>query len=68
MCILSKFDYGKFGVSNLSFSRVIEEKPLGSAQPPPLLVKEGLMKENVRFAAFQNFYLSPPKFLEKSQI
>ena len=24
-----KFDYAKFGVSNLFFSKVIEEKPLG---------------------------------------
>ena len=29
MCILLKFDYAKFGVSNLLFSKVIERKPLG---------------------------------------
>ena len=28
MCILLKLDYVKFGVSNLFFSKVIEEKPL----------------------------------------
>ena len=27
MCILLKFDYGKFGVSDLCLSKVIEEKP-----------------------------------------
>ena len=48
MCILLKLDYAKFGVSNLYFAKVIEEKPLGSRldppspPPPPLLVKEGL--------------------------
>ena len=39
MCLLLKLDYVKFGVSNLFFPKVIEEKPLGSARP---LVKEGL--------------------------
>ena len=29
MCILLKFDYAKFGVSNLCLSKVIKEKPLG---------------------------------------
>ena len=29
MCILLKLHYAKFGVSNLFFSKVIEEKPLG---------------------------------------
>ena len=29
MSILLKSDYTKFGVSNLYFSEVIEEKPLG---------------------------------------
>ena len=46
MCILLKLDYAKFGVSNLFFSKVIEEKPLfggvGSISPP--LVKKGLKK------------------------
>ena len=46
MCILLKFDFGKFGVSNIYFSKVIEEKPLGldsiPLPPPPPLVKEGL--------------------------
>ena len=36
-------DYVKFGVSNLFFSRVIEEKPLGDQiDPPPPLAKVGL--------------------------
>ena len=29
MCILLKFDYAKFGVSNLFFSKVFEGKPFG---------------------------------------
>ena len=41
MCILLKLDYAKFGVSNLFFSKVIEEKPLGGGLDPPL-VKERL--------------------------
>ena len=37
MCILLKLHYAKFGVSNLFFSKVIEEKPLGGRlDPPPL--------------------------------
>ena len=37
MCILLKLDYAKFGVSNLFFSKVIEEKPLGVwLDSPPL--------------------------------
>ena len=43
MCILLKFDYAKFGVSNLYFSKVIKERPLG-AQLDPHLVKKGLIK------------------------
>ena len=39
MCILLKFDYAKFGVSNLCFSEVIEEKPLGARLDPPLVQK-----------------------------
>ena len=38
MCILLKLNYAKFGVSNLFFSKDIEEKPLGGVP----LVKEGL--------------------------
>ena len=38
MCILLELDYAGFGVSNLFFSKVIEEKPFGSTT----LVKEGL--------------------------
>ena len=36
MWILLKFDYENFGVSNLCFSKVIEEKALrvGSTSPP----------------------------------
>ena len=41
MYILLKFDYAKVGVSNLFFSQVIEEKPLGGELARPLL-KEGL--------------------------
>ena len=37
MYILLKLDYARFSVSNLFFSNVIEEKPLGRP-----LVKEGL--------------------------
>ena len=40
MCVLSKVDSAKFGDSNLIFSKVIEEKPLGVGSTP--LVKEGL--------------------------
>ena len=36
MCILLKLDYAKFGVSNLFFSKVIEEKSLGGRLDPPL--------------------------------
>ena len=42
MYILLKFDYAKFGVSNLFFSQVIEEKPLGGGVGSTPLVKEGL--------------------------
>ena len=31
MYILLKLDYAKFGVSNLFFSKVFEEKPLGGS-------------------------------------
>ena len=42
ICILSKLHYAKFGVSNLLFSKVIEEKPLGgSARLPPLPLDTG---------------------------
>ena len=44
MCILLKLHYAKFGVSNLFFSKVIEEKPLGARLDPPSLVQEGLIK------------------------
>ena len=42
MCILLKLDYAKFGVSNLFFSKVIKEKPLGGRLDSPL-VQEGLI-------------------------
>ena len=32
--MLLKLDYGKFGVSNLFLSKVIEEKPLGVRLDP----------------------------------
>ena len=35
MCILLKLNYPKFGVSNLFFSKVIEEKLLGGQLEPP---------------------------------
>ena len=35
MCILLKLDDTEFGVSNLCFSKVVKEKPLGGAQSPP---------------------------------
>ena len=38
----SKLHYAKFGVCNLFFSKVIEEKPLGVGSTPPPLVQEGL--------------------------
>ena len=41
MCILSKLHYEKFGVSNLFFSKVIEERPL-RGRLDPHLVQEGL--------------------------
>ena len=37
MRMLLKFDYAKFGVSDLCFSKVIEEKLLGGRLKPPLL-------------------------------
>ena len=45
MCILLKIDYAKFGVSNLFFQKVIEEKPLGGGvgSIPSPLVKERLV-------------------------
>ena len=54
MCILLKFDYAKFGVSNLRLSNVIKEKPLGNwLEPPPFgtgrvkcQVKTYIQKEN----------------------
>ena len=39
MCILLKLDYAKFGVSNVFFSKVIEEKLLGGRLDPPPLGK-----------------------------
>ena len=41
MCMLLMFDYAKFGASNLVFSKVIEEKPLGVGSIP--LEKERLI-------------------------
>ena len=46
MCRLFKLDYEKFGVFNVSFSKVIEEKALGGLLdplPPPSLVKKGII-------------------------
>ena len=44
MYILLKLGYAKFGVSNLLFSKVIEEKPLGGRLDPIPLGK-GRVKE-----------------------
>ena len=44
MCILLKLHYAKFGDSNLIFSNVIGEKPLGGRLDPVPLVKEALME------------------------
>ena len=44
MCILLKLHYAKFVVSRLICSKVIEEKPLPTPPPPPL-VKEALKQE-----------------------
>ena len=50
MCILLKLDYAKFGVSNLRFTNVIEEKPLVGWVDPPLVLflndLEDFLKEN----------------------
>ena len=35
MCMLLKLDYATFGVSNLFFSKVTEEKPLRCRLDPP---------------------------------
>ena len=43
MYILLKFDYAKFGLSNLCLSKVIEENPLGVGYLPPP-IQEGLKK------------------------
>ena len=43
-----KLDYTKFGVSNLFFSKVIEEKPLGCRpNPPPPLPGKGRINTSV---------------------
>ena len=51
MCILLKFNYAKFGVPNLFFSKVIEEKPLGGLLDTPF-GQEGL-KAHCRPYLFQ---------------
>ena len=45
MSILLKLNYAKFGVSNLFFSNVMEEKPLGDRLDPPPFGK-GRVNEN----------------------
>ena len=63
MCMLLKLDYAKFGVSNLFFSKVSEEKPLGVRLDPPL-VKEWLKFQNeYRFFSFGRV----EKLFEKSK-
>ena len=56
MCILLKLHYAKFDVSSLFCSKVIEEKPLGAADPPP--VKKGLMSFKEKTAC-KDVYLLP---------
>ena len=46
MCILFKFDYAKFSVSNFFCSKVIEEKPLGGRLD---LLGKGRVKRSVIF-------------------
>ena len=51
MCILLKLHFAKFDVFRLFCSKVIEEKPLGSARPspppppPPPLFGKGRVKK-----------------------
>ena len=45
MCILLKLHYAKFGVSNLFFSKVIEEKPLGGRLYTPTPYGTGRVKQ-----------------------
>ena len=57
MCVLSKFDYAKFGVYNLLFSKVIEERTfvgVGGGAARHLLVKEGLKKKSISSLKFVN--------------
>ena len=42
MCIFLEFDYAEFGASNLCFSKVNEDKPLGAPTPPPPLDTGGV--------------------------
>ena len=49
MCILLKLNYAKFGVSNLFFSKFIEDKPLGGRLYPDPLVKERLIVFGLHF-------------------
>ena len=44
MLILLRFDYAEFDVSNLFFSKVIKEKPLGSRLEPSSLLGQGRVK------------------------
>ena len=51
LCVLLKLKYAKFGVSNLFFPNVIEEKPLGGRLDPLSLGQEGLSVESSLFEA-----------------
>ena len=42
MCILLKLNDAKFGVCNLFFSKVIEEKPLGQEGTRRVNINKGL--------------------------
>ena len=60
MRISLKFDSAKFSVSNLCFSKVIKEKPLGWLDLP-LLVQEGLKNGICGIFDINSNYLIPKK-------
>ena len=68
MCILSKLDCAKLGVSNLFLSKVIEEKPffffLGGGVGSIPLVKEGLSISD----SFNSKIIYGSHFLELSSL
>ena len=60
MCILFKFDFAKFGASNLCFSKVIEERPLrvGPGTGRVNLVLTCILPKNLPFINSHIFQLS----------